>query len=108
MIKSKKAIIISIIICILLMTVAYIAYSNRIIGNYYGSEYEYIRIGTDVYEFDANAPFTSSDRGIILGRVASENNHSSESMYIWSVRGTNEYIYRVWGLYDGGFYRKVD
>lgn len=108
MIKHKKAIIISIIICVVLMAVAFIAYSNRVIGSYYGSEYEYIRIGNDVYELTANDPYTSSDKGIILGRVVSENNHSSESMYIWSVRGTDEYIYRVWGLYDGGFYKKAD
>ena len=66
------------------------------------------RIAADVYEFDANDPYTSSDKGMKLGKVVSENNSSSESMYIWSVKGTKDYIYRVWGLYDGGFYKKVE
>ena len=106
--KIKIVIIVIIIICIALAAGTYVVYSNRVIGNYYGSEYEFIRIGNDVYEFDANDPYTSSDKGMKLGRVVSENNSSSESMYIWSVKGTKDYIYRVWGLYDGGFYKKVE
>ena len=92
--------------CIVLAVAAYIIYANRVIGSYYGSEYEFIRIGDDVYVFDADDPYTSSDRRFRLGRVVSENGASSESMYIWSVKGTDEYIYRVWGLADGAFYRK--
>ena len=105
--KTKKAVISTVIICILLATSVYVIYSNRVIGSYYGSEYEYIRIGSEVYEFDANDPYTSSDRGMRLGKVVSENGASSESMYIWSVKGTDEYIYRVWGFSDGAFYKKV-
>ena len=105
--KIKKTIIITVIVCAVLAVAAYVIYSNREIGSYYGSEYEYIRIGADVYEFDADNPYTSSDKGVIIGRVVSANSASSESMYIWSVKGTDEYIYRVWGLYDGAFYKKV-
>ena len=105
--KTKRVAIVAVIIGIVLVIAVYVAYSNRVIGNYYGSEYEYIRIGDDVYEFDANDPYTSSDRGIRLGRVVSERDSSSESMYIWSVKGTDEYIYRLWGFSDGGFYKKV-
>ena len=105
--KIKRVVIVTVIISIVLVIVVYVAHSNRVIGNYYGSEYEYIRIGDDLYELDANDPYTSSDRGIRLGRVVSERDSSSESMYIWSVKGTDEYIYRLWGFSDGGFYRKV-
>lgn len=94
--------------CIVLAVAAYIIYANRVIGSYYGSEYEFIRIGDDVYVFDADDPYTSSDRRFRLGRVVSENGASSESMYIWLVKGTDEYIYRVWGLADGAFYRKTE
>ena len=106
--KTKKTIIAAVIICIVLATAAYIFYCNRVIGSYYGSEYEYIRIGSVVYEIDAADSYTSSDRGVRLGRVVSENGASSESMYIWSVKGTDEYIYRVWGFSDGAFYKKAD
>lgn len=56
---------------------------------------------------NTNNPYSSSDRWLRLGRVVSEIDPSAESMYIWSVKGSDEYIYRVWGMYDGGFYRKV-
>lgn len=105
--KTKIVIIAALIICIISAAAVYAVYANRVIGSYYGSEYEYIRIGDVVYESAPDNPYTSSDRGIIQGRVVSENGASSESMYIWSVRGTDEYIYRVWGLSDGGFYRKA-
>ena len=100
----------SLSICAVLAIVAatiYAVHSYRVIGCYYGAEAEYIRIGNDVYELDGNDPYTSSDRGMRMGRVVSERNPSAESMYIWSVKGTDEYIYRVWGFCDGGFYRKV-
>ncbi len=103
---TRKAII-AIIISLILALGGHIVYSNRVIGSYYGTEYEYIRINNDVYEFDTGNPYTSSDRGMRLGRVVFERNPSAESMYIWSVKGSDEYIYRVWGMYDGGFYRKV-
>ena len=105
--KRSKKVIIAMIICGVIATAGYIVYSNRVIGSYYGSEYEYIRINNDVYELDANNPYLSSDRWLRLGRVVSETDPSAESMYIWSVKGSDEYIYRVWGIYDGGFYRKV-
>ena len=105
--KRRIMIIAVAVICIVLAAAAYIVYSNRVIGSYYSSEYEYIRIGSDEYVLDANDPYTSSDRGVRLGRVVSENGSSSESMYIWSVKGTDEYIYRVWGFSDGAFYRKL-
>jgi len=43
--KTKKAVIVTAIICIVLAVSVYVVYSNRVIGGYYGSEYEYIRIG---------------------------------------------------------------
>ena len=106
--KIKKTIIIVIVVSIMCLIGLYIVHSNKVIGEYYGSEYDYIRIGNDIYKFDADNPYISSERGIRLGRVVSQNDSSDESMYIWSVKGTDEYIYRVWGLYDGGFYRKVE
>ena len=106
--KNKKIIIIMIIVSIMCSMGIYIVHSNKVIGEYYGTEYDYIKIGDHVYEFDADDPYTSSDRGIRLGRVISRDDPSNDSMFVWSVKGTDEYIYRVWGFYDGGFYRKVE
>jgi len=105
--KIKKALIAVIIAIIVLAAAGYIILANRTIGSYYGSEYEYIRIGDNVYEITSNDPYTSSDRGMRMGRVVSENDPSAESMYIWSVKGSDEYIYRVWGFSDGAFYKKA-
>ena len=112
--KRYKIIIFTIIIFVILVLgsiIGYVIATNQVIGTYYGSEYEFIEIDGVTYEIDSLNPYSSSDRGRKIGKVVWENedkeNHR-ESMYIWTVKGTDDYIYRVWGFSDGAFYKKVE
>ena len=55
---------------------------------------------------DYDNPYDSSDRDKMLGKVvgANDENHS-DPMYVWSVDGTDEYIYALW-VADGTFFKK--
>ena len=80
--------------------------SNKTIGTYSGSEYEHITIDGVLYVADYDNPYDSSDRDKMLGKVvgANDENHS-DPMYVWSVDGTDEYIYALW-VADGTFFKK--
>lgn len=81
--------------------------ANNVIGDVYGSEHEYIQIGSDTYT-QCNNPGVNknTDRDKKLGRVVFRNN-SKEYMTVWSLKGypNNEYIYTLW-VYDGAYYKK--
>ncbi len=81
--------------------------SNKVIGDVYGTEHEYIQIAGDTYT-QCNNPGVNKnrDREEMLGKVVFRNN-PSESMTVWSLKGysNNEYIYTVW-VYDGLYYKK--
>ncbi len=77
---------------------------NRVIGKFYGSEYEFIDISGVTYEADYNNNYSATDKDRVLGKVISEV-AKADPMYIWSVKGTDEYIYALWG-YDGTFFKR--
>ena len=39
--------------------------------------------------------------------IFEKGNDGFDPMYIWTVKGTDEYIYALW-VYDGTFYRKAE
>ncbi len=82
--------------------------ANKVIGTYSGSEYECITIDGVEYRADYDNPYDSSDRDKMLGKVVFANGYiNSDPMYIWSVEGTDEYIYALW-VADGTFYKKQE
>ena len=82
--------------------------ANKVIGTYSGSEYERITIGGVEYLADYDNPYCSSDRDKVLGKAVPANDDiKSDPMYIWSVDGTDEYIYALW-VADGTFYKKQE
>ena len=81
--------------------------ANQVIGEVYGTEHEFIRIGKDTYT-QCNNPGVNKnrDRDKKLGKVVFRNN-ANESMTVWSLKGypDNEYLYTLW-VYDGAYYKK--
>ena len=81
--------------------------SNKVIGEVYGSEHEFIQIGGDTYT-QCNNPGVNKnlDRDKKLGKVIFRN-LPDESMTVWSLKGysDHEYIYTLW-VYDGAYYKK--
>ena len=74
------------------------------IGQISGPEMDIITINGCTYEEDYNNGYSSNDRGNYLGRVI--NADETVTFMIYSVKGTDEYIYRLWD-WEGAFYKKV-
>ncbi|MBO4636329.1 MAG: hypothetical protein J5685_04205 [Clostridiales bacterium] len=111
--KIMKMILIS-LLCMFSIVAVYegiqLIRANKVIGIYRGTEYDIIEIEGKMYTIDYDNPYSSSDRGQRLGKVVLSNPESRphyDPMYIWSVEGTDEYIYAVCG-YDGAFYRRAE
>ena len=101
--KTVSLLLISFLILVLLSGCT----SNNVIGEVYGTEHEYIRIGGDTYTLCNNPGVNKNrDRDKKLGKVVFRNN-PSESMMVWSLKGysNKEYIYTLW-VYDGAYYKK--
>ena len=81
--------------------------SNKVIGTYGGSEYELITIDGVEYRADHNNQYDSPDGDKMLGKVVfeREDGHRHDPMYVWSVEGTDEYIYAL-SFADGTFFKK--
>lgn len=74
------------------------------IGQISGPEMDIITINGCTYEEDYNNAYTINDRGNYLGRVI--NADETVTFRIYSVKGTDEYIYRLWD-WEGALYKKV-
>lgn len=109
---KRKSIFIFIIIT--LFSLVFIAlvlnisrHDEEVIGEVYGAEHEYIRIGEETYIACNNPGVTiSTERNKKLGKVVFRN-EEADSMTVWSIDGydDNEYIYVLW-VYEGMFYKK--
>ena len=109
--KRRIAIIIPCaIIFTLIASIALLNYEmNHTIGTFSGSDYEIITIGDDTYRANYDNVYHSSDKGKLLGRVlfdSKADDKDIEPMYVWEIKGTDEYIYAAWA-YDGTIYKKV-
>ena len=80
--------------------------SNEIIGEVYGPEHEYIKIGDDTYTVCYDSGYSASDKDKRLGKLQFTN-IDTDLMTVYSVKDVddNEYIYTIWG-YDGAFYKR--
>lgn len=110
-IKRRLAILIP---CIVLFTVslaganAYFSH-NRVIGTFGGAEYDVITIGGETYRANYDHDHSAADKGKALGKVTYSGPASGQHidpMYVWEIKGSDEYIYAVWD-YDGTIYKKV-
>ena len=82
--------------------------ASKIVGVYSGSEYEKLEINGVNYEADYNAPYNSPDKDKLLGKALWKNSSANQNpMYIWSVKGTDEYVYAL-HVFDGVFFKKAD
>jgi len=111
---GKKRIIAITIVGTITATVLFIAGKlyydyNHVIGTFSGGEYDIITIDGVQYKSDYDNDYSSSDTGKILGKVVFSGNKYSQDidpMYIWSIKGTDEYIYALW-VYDGTIFKKA-
>lgn len=82
---------------------------NHTIGTFSGSEYDIITIGEDTYKANYDNVYHASDKGKLLGKVVfsrGDNEMNADPMYVWEIKGTDEYIYATWA-YDGTIYKKI-
>ena len=75
------------------------------IGIISGLEDFYITIDGVVYELDDMSGYSSSDRYRYMGRVETED--GDRQFHVYSVKGTDEYIYRLWD-WEEAFYQRVE
>ncbi len=98
--KTKKILSAAVFLIIIFII---IAFTNKVVGEISGLEYEKITIDGTVYKMTNNHSFTSTDMGWFLGWVTTPG--GEVRCLVFKVRGDREgkYLYRLWG-YDGAFY----
>lgn len=82
----------------------FLIYSKEPIGQICGPEMDIVIINGCTYEADYNNDLSSSDKGHYIGKVMTDD--AEVTFKIYSVKGTDEYIYRLWD-WEGAFYKKV-
>lgn len=82
---------------------------QQVIGTYKAvGENDTIMIDDDIYKADYQNEYSSSDKRKPLGKVVPDDKDAVlDPMYVWSVKGTDEYIYVLWG-HDGTFFKKLN
>ena len=72
---------------------------NHTIGTFNGTEYD---------KADNSHAYSGSDKDKLLGKVVFSGPYENDvdPMYVWSIDGTDEYIYAVW-VYDGQIFKKI-
>lgn len=109
--KQRAAVIIA-VLTVTLITLAggiKIFYDyNHTIGTFSGTEYDIITIDGITYQADYSNTYSGSDKKKLLGKVLFSGHTSkyTDPMYVWSIDGTDEYIYAVW-VYDGQIFKKI-
>lgn len=102
-----KPLFIVTIIILIVSSIIFIGRDDKVIGEVYGAEHEYMKIGEDTYtECDNPGVAISTARNKRLGTVVFRNTEA-DPMVVWSIKGydNNEYVYALW-VYEGAFYKK--
>ena len=97
--------ILSIVASVVCVQRLYLA--NKVIGTFEGYGFDRIVIDGTVYDVDYNNSYSSSDTKKLLGKVIYKKPSDADErdpMYVWSIDGTDEYIYAVC-VYDGMVYK---
>ena len=107
--KRKKYIRIICLIGIAALLLGYISniiisYFGEPIGQISGPEMDFVTIDGCVYEADYNNDYSGDDKDKYLGKVVTDD--AAVSFKVYSVKGTDEYIYRLWD-WEGAFYKKI-
>ena len=76
--------------------------NDETIGTISGAEYEHFTVGDKQYEQCANAPYHSVDKDKRLGKIKS----GDLTFYIYSVKGTDQYLYCRWE-WEGHMYKLI-
>ena len=74
----------------------------QVIGTITGSEWQSLSIGEERYEIDDQAPVHGTEKDRFLGIATS----GSTRFRIYSIQGTDEYLYCRWD-WEGWIYRRV-
>ena len=72
------------------------------IGTISGAEYEYLTVGNAQYELCLDSPYHSSDSDKKIGIIKS----GDMTFHVYSVKGTDQYLYCRWE-YEGSMYKLV-
>ncbi len=81
---------------------------NHTIGTFSGSEYDIITIDGVSYKADYSNTFSGTDKKNLLGKTvySGTTENTIDPMYVWSIKGTEEYIYAV-SDFDGTVYKRI-
>lgn len=96
-----------VVIILMVSLIIFIGRDDKIIGEVYGAEHEYMKIGEDTYtECDNPGVSISTARNKRLGKAVFRN-AETDPVVVWSIKGydNNEYVYALW-VYEGTFYKK--
>ena len=99
----KKRIIIVSLLCTMLLIAIFLYWQSRVIGTISGADLEYITIQDKTYMLDDDNDLSIADKGSFLGVVS----NGRDKFRVYSVKGNDQYIYRLWS-YDGAFYRLTE
>lgn len=110
--KSHRVLLIALMCAFLIVGIfgaLRVVQANNVIGTYSGAESDCIMIDGVTYVADYDNLYSSKDRDSLLGKVVyggSGDISGHDPIYVWSVDGTDEYIYAL-QAYDGTFYKKT-
>lgn len=81
---------------------------NHTIGTFSGSEYDIITIDGVSYKADYSNTFSGTDKKKLLGKTvySGTTENTIDPMCVWSIKGTEEYIYAV-SDFDGTIYKRI-
>lgn len=81
---------------------------NHTIGTFSGSEFDTITIKGVSYKADYSNTFSGTDKKKLLGKTvySGTTDNTVDPMYVWSIKGTEEYIYAV-SDFDGTIYKRI-
>ena len=102
--KVVCIIIIALLLC-LISTVIYRYFFKSPIGNISGVENDIITIDGVIYESNYNNDYSIKDRGDYLGKV--ETKDSQLQYRVYSVKGTDEFIYGFLA-WEGTLYKRIE
>ena len=116
-VKKKTAASVRILFALLLCAAILIGFfgtkkltrASAVAGVYSGTEYDKLEVKGVRYEACYDAPYNSRDKDELLGKAVWINEPDGahhDPMYIWTVKGSDEYLYALW-VYDGTFFKRV-
>ena len=100
----KKKTVIPLFLSLLCIFAFSLAGCNKAaVGTVSGAEYEFLTMDGEEYELCTDAPFHASDRGKKIGEIKS----GDRTFHVYSVKGTDQYLYCRWE-HEGRMYKLAE